>query len=94
MTSPELVIADAAPAATPERWICWPDPDRVCLEGGCGYCLPDLDTQTRQYVRANYRRWTRDQVVAYADANGLVVSNDLIDLGMRSRSTRHTEVTT
>lgn len=21
-----------------ERRICWPYPDKVCLEGGCGYC--------------------------------------------------------
>lgn len=20
------------------RRICWPNPDRVCLQGGCGYC--------------------------------------------------------
>lgn len=20
------------------RRICWPDPDAICLEGGCGYC--------------------------------------------------------
>lgn len=26
-----------------ERKICWPDPDRVCLEGGCGYCRMDGD---------------------------------------------------
>lgn len=21
-----------------QRRICWPNPDGVCLEGGCGYC--------------------------------------------------------
>lgn len=21
-----------------QRRICWPNPDHVCLEGGCGYC--------------------------------------------------------
>lgn len=21
-----------------QRKICWPNPDAVCLEGGCGYC--------------------------------------------------------
>lgn len=21
-----------------ERRICWPNPDAVCLQGGCGYC--------------------------------------------------------
>lgn len=34
-------------AGKTERRICWPDPDRVCLEGGCGYCnqhvFRDLD---------------------------------------------------
>jgi hypothetical protein len=23
---------------TPQRRICWPNPDCTCLEGGCGYC--------------------------------------------------------
>lgn len=25
-------------AGVEQRKICWPDPDSVCLEGGCGYC--------------------------------------------------------
>lgn len=36
------------------RRICWPDPDAVCLEGGCGYCR-DADFHTY----AEIRHWLR-----------------------------------
>lgn len=38
------------------RRICWPNPDSVCLQGGCGYCN-DGDFQTLEtiygYARTN-----------------------------------------
>jgi hypothetical protein len=51
------------------RRICWPTPDAVCLQGGCGYCndsrFRSLNT-IRKYAESNgllqdyiwgYQRW-------------------------------------
>lgn len=42
-----------------KRWICWPDPDAVCLEGGCGHCV-------------DHELVALSRVAAYARAHGLV----------------------
>ena len=38
----------------PRRWICWPDFDMVCVQGGCVHCGPDGDpvvaTKTRRQI--------------------------------------------
>jgi hypothetical protein len=49
-----------------ERWLCWPDPDKVCLEGGCGYCVPD---KVRKSVRSprGHKRVTFAALVAIAE---------------------------
>lgn len=33
------------------RRICWPNPDEVCLQGGCGYCN-EGDFQTLEAIYA------------------------------------------
>lgn len=55
-------------AKTPkyERKICWPDPDAVCIEGGCGYCN-------------RYRYQSVDRIERFAQKNGLM---DAFDFGL------------
>src|SRR3954471_18959499 len=75
-----------ASSPVPQRWICWPDPDRVCLEGGCIYCTPDPHSQSDRYIRSHFRKMTRDQVVAYTESNGYVIAAHMIDHGMQARA--------
>lgn len=65
----------------PQRWICWPDPDKVCLEGGCGYCTPEGSAK-------GHRKMTLQQVATYADDKGIPLSSYWLYNGMRTRAVR------
>jgi hypothetical protein len=70
-----------------KRWMCWPDPDQACLEGGCGYCMPD-PSESSDLRRRSHKRWTRVQVRRYADRAGYPLSDYWLENGMRNRAVR------
>lgn len=44
-----------------ERRVCWPRPDAVCLQGGCGYCNDhDFRSLTEVFAYARSSGQTRD----------------------------------
>jgi hypothetical protein len=57
-------------SAAKTRPICWPNPDEVCLQGGCIYCV-EGPTKTEAQVRAYAATVNRMDAFDYGLRNGL-----------------------
>ena len=53
----------------PQRWLCWPNPDKVCIEGGCGYCDPFGCACGKRHTGS--RRFTLPQMEALVAERGI-----------------------
>lgn len=58
----------------PQRWICWPTPDKVCIQGGCGYCNPFHCACGKRHQGS--RRVTERQVLTIVKRAGIDLGPD------------------
>lgn len=50
--------------------ICWPNPDRVCLQGGCIYCQDNVGQ-----ILSEVRKYAKDKKMTEDFEYGLIYGN-------------------
>ena len=65
---PEHDVNADEPAVEPQRFICWPDFDMTCVEGGCVYCVPGSEDE-----EGGAKPKTRRQILSKARSRGMDV---------------------